>query len=79
VVTGTLKKPAVRPEMGNVAARGGLAVVLGAVTAGLGALLPLLEFGKRKEPSACSTLMSQAKADTGVKESDLKPRNNQKK
>ena len=79
VVTGTLKKPAVRPEMGNVVARGGLAVVLGVITAGLGALLPLLEFGKREKPSACATLMSQAKADAGVKESDLTPRNNRKK
>jgi uncharacterized protein involved in outer membrane biogenesis len=79
VVTGTLKKPAVRPEMGNVVARGGLAVVLGVMTAGLGALLPLLEFGKREKPSACATLMSQAKADASVKESDLTPRNNRKK
>ena len=79
VVTGTLKKPAVRPEMGNVVARGGLAVVLGVITAGPGALLPLLEFGKREKPSACATLMSQAKADAGVKESDLTPRNNRKK
>ena len=79
VLTGTLKKPAVRPEMGNVAARGALAIALGAVTAGLGALLPLLEFGTRNEASACTTLMNQAKADTGVKQSDMKPRNNQKK
>jgi len=42
-------------------------------------LLPLLEFGKREKPSACATLMSQAKADAGVKESDLTPRNNRKK
>jgi hypothetical protein len=79
VLTGTLKQPAVRPEMGNVAVRGALAIALGAVTAGIGALLPLLEFGKRKEPSACTTLMSQAKADTGVKQSDMKPRTNPKK
>jgi len=69
----------VRPEMGNVVARGGLAVVLGVITAGLGALLPLLEFGKRKQPSACALLMNQAKADAGVKASDLTPRNNRKK
>ena len=79
VITGSLKKPAVRPEMGNVVARGGLAVVLGVITAGLGALLPLLEFGKRKQPSACALLMNQAKADAGVKASDLTPRNNRKK
>ncbi|MDB5809430.1 MAG: rane protein AsmA family [Betaproteobacteria bacterium] len=77
LVTGTFKAPKARPEMGNVAVRGGLAVVLGAVTAGIGALLPLLEFGKR-EDNNCVALMNEAKADAGVKESELKPRNNKK-
>ena len=75
VITGTLKTPVVRPEMGNVIARGGLALALGAVTAGIGALLPLLEFGKPKE-TRCAELMTQAKADTGVKYSDMTPRKN---
>lgn len=73
VVTGTLKTPAPRPEMGNVVARGGLALALGAVTAGIGALLPLLEFGKPKE-SNCKELMEATKKDVGVKQSDLQPR-----
>ena len=76
-ITGTFKTPVVRPELGGALARGGLAVALGAVTAGLGALIPLLEFGQRKE-SNCAALMSQAKADTGLKASDIAPRNNKK-
>jgi uncharacterized protein involved in outer membrane biogenesis len=72
VVTGTLKSPTARPEMGNVVARGGLAVALGAVTAGLGALLPLLEFGQPRE-SNCTALMAEAKSDAGVKTSDMAP------
>jgi AsmA family protein len=73
VVTGPFKKPSVHPEMGKVVARGGLAVVLGALTAGIGALLPLLEFGKDKE-SNCAALMSQTKSDAGIKQSDIAPR-----
>ena len=72
-VTGPFKNPSVHPEMGKVVARGGLAVVLGALTAGIGALLPLLEFGKDKD-SNCAALMSQAKSDAGVKQSDIAPR-----
>ena len=74
LVTGTFKAPVVRPEMGNVIARGALAAAVGAVTAGIGALLPLLEFGKSKD-SNCTALMAQAKADVGVKASDMAPRN----
>jgi hypothetical protein len=72
-VGGTLQTPVVRPEMGNVIARGGLAVVLGALTAGVGTLVPLLDFGK-DEDSNCGALIEQAKADAGVKASDLVPR-----
>lgn len=72
-VTGPFKNPSVHPEMGKVVARGGLAVVLGALTAGIGALLPLLEFGKNKD-SNCAALMSQAKSDAGIKQSDIAPR-----
>ena len=72
-VTGSFKNPLVRPEMGGVIARGGLAVALGAATAGMGALIPLLEFGKNKD-SNCAALMSQAKSDAGVKASDMAPR-----
>jgi uncharacterized protein involved in outer membrane biogenesis len=73
LVTGSFKKPKVKPDMGKVVARGGLAAGLGAVTAGIGALLPLLEFGKKKD-SNCTALMSQAKSDAGIKQSDIKPR-----
>jgi uncharacterized protein involved in outer membrane biogenesis len=73
VVTGTFKTPAVKPEMGKAIARGGLAVAVGVVTAGLGTLIPLLDFGKKTD-SHCAELMNQAKADTGVKESDMTPR-----
>ena len=73
LVTGTFKSPVVRPEMGNVIARGALAVAVGAVTAGIGALLPLLEFGQPKD-SNCTTLMAQTKADVGVRQSDMAPR-----
>ncbi len=72
-ISGTLKHPVVRPEMGNVIARVGLAAALGSVTAGIGALIPLLEFGE-KEPSHCTELIAQAKADVGVKASDMAPR-----
>lgn len=72
-ITGSFKTPLVRPEVGGALARGGLAVALGAVTAGIGALIPLLDFGKDKN-SNCTALMSQAKSDAGVKASDMAPR-----
>jgi len=71
-ISGPFKNPAVHPELGKAAVRGGLALALGAVTAGVGALIPLLEFGKAQE-SHCTTLLSQAKADTGIKQSDVAP------
>jgi uncharacterized protein involved in outer membrane biogenesis len=73
VVSGTFKKPSAKPDMGQVIARGGIAVGLGALTAGVGALIPLLEFSKDK-PSNCAALMTQAKADAGIRQSDIKPR-----
>jgi uncharacterized protein involved in outer membrane biogenesis len=72
-ISGTFTHPLVRPELGGAVARGGLAVVLGAVTAGIGALIPLLDFGKDKE-SHCTALISQAKSDAGVKTSDMTSR-----
>ena len=72
-IAGTLKHPTVSPEMGNVIVRGGLAVALGIATAGIGALIPLLEFGKEGQ-NQCAELVAQAKADTGVKASDMAPR-----
>ena len=72
-ITGTFKNPVLRPEMGKVLGRGGLAVALGALTSGVGALIPLLDFGKHQE-SNCAALISQAKSDAGVKASDMAPR-----
>jgi len=73
VVSGTFKKPSVKPDMGKVVARGGLAVGLGVLTGGIGALIPLLEFGKDKAGN-CAALMTQAKSDAGIKQSDIRPR-----
>ena len=61
-------------QPGMVAAlRGGLAVALGFATGGVGALLPLLDFGTAKD-SDCAALMKEARAETGVKASDMQPR-----
>jgi uncharacterized protein involved in outer membrane biogenesis len=73
-VGGTFQAPVVRPELQGVAVRGGLAVALGVVTGGVGALLPLLDFGNKKTDSDCAGLLSQAAATTGVKASDAKPK-----
>ena len=73
LISGTFKTPVLRPEMGGVIARGGLAVALGAATAGIGALIPLLDFGTDQD-SNCRALLSEAKSDTGIKASDLAPR-----
>jgi len=72
-ITGPLMSPVVRPEMANAFARGGLAVALGVVTGGIGALIPLLEFGEKKQ-SQCALLTAQAKAEVGVKAADVAPR-----
>jgi len=72
-ITGTFKTPAVRPVMGKAIARGAIAAALGVATAGIGALIPLLDVGKDQE-SNCVELMNKAKADAGIKQSDLAPR-----
>ena len=71
-ITGSFGSPVARPELGGVVTRGGLAVALGTVTAGIGALIPLLDFGKKSD-SNCSALINQAKEDAGVKASDITP------
>lgn len=73
LVIGTFKKPSVRPDMRKVVARGGIAAGLGVITGGIGALIPLLELGKKKD-SNCAALISQAKSDAGIKQSDIAPR-----
>ena len=69
-ITGTFDSPVARPELGGVITRGGLAVAIGAATAGIGALIPLLDFGNKKD-SNCHALIAQTKADVGVKASDI--------
>ena len=59
-ITGTFKNPTVRPELGPVAARGAIAIALGVATAGLGALIPLIDPG-RKESANCFALVNSAK------------------
>ena len=46
VVGGTMAKPAVRPEMGNLIARTGAAIALGIVATPAAAMIPFLEAGK---------------------------------
>jgi uncharacterized protein involved in outer membrane biogenesis len=70
VVTGPFKKPSVHPDMGKVGARGGLALGLGVLTSGIGVLIPLLDFGEDKL-SNCAELLTQAKSDAGIKQSDI--------
>ena len=70
-ITGTFSAPVARPELGGALVRGGAAVVLGVATAGIGALLPLLDFGKDRD-SNCAALISEAKSDVGVKASDIR-------
>jgi uncharacterized protein involved in outer membrane biogenesis len=72
LVAGTFNKPSVHPDMSKVVARGAVAVGLGVLTAGIAAMIPLLEFSKGK-PSNCAALVSQAKSDAGIKQSDIKP------
>lgn len=73
LVIGTFKNPSVRPDMRKVVARGGIAAGLGVITGGIGALIPLLELGEKKD-SNCAALISQAKSDAGIKQSDIAPR-----
>jgi AsmA family protein len=71
-VTGSFMSPVLKPELGRAAVRGGLAVALGVATAGVGALIPLVDFGKRGD-SNCPALLAQARAEAGVQAGDLKP------
>jgi AsmA family protein len=71
-VTGSFEAPVLKPEMGAAAMRGGLAVALGVATAGAGALIPLLDFGKRSD-SNCPALLAQARSEAGVQAADTKP------
>lgn len=72
-VTGSFVKPVLRPQLQEGMVRGGLALALGAVTGGIGALIPLLDAGGAKD-SNCAALIGQAGQETGVKPSDMQPR-----
>ncbi len=72
-VSGSFMAPVLKPELQAATLRGGLAVALGLATGGVGALIPLLDFGTGKN-SDCAALMGEAKAGTGVKASDMQPR-----
>jgi uncharacterized protein involved in outer membrane biogenesis len=72
LVTGTFIKPKVKPDTTKVATRVGASVGLAAVTVGVAGLIPLLDFGDKKD-SNCAALMDQAKSDAGIKQSDIAP------
>jgi uncharacterized protein involved in outer membrane biogenesis len=55
-IKGTFKNPKVGPDIPRAAMRGAAAVALGAVTGGLGALIPLIDFGGAQD-SNCAELM----------------------
>ncbi len=72
LVTGKLIKPKAKPDTSKVVQRGALAVGLAAVTVPVAGLIPLLDFGDKKD-SNCAALMDQAKSDAGIRESDVAP------
>ncbi|MGE5894385.1 MAG: AsmA family protein [bacterium] len=71
IVTGTLIKPKFKPGT-KVLTRAGAAVGLAALTVPVAGLIPLLDFGDKKD-SNCAALMDQAKSDAGIKQSDIAP------
>ncbi|HTP03801.1 MAG TPA: AsmA family protein [Nitrospirota bacterium] len=73
LVTGTLIKPKFKADTKKVATRGAVAVGLAAVTIPVAGLIPLLDFGDKKD-SNCAALMDQAKSDAGIKQSDITPK-----
>jgi uncharacterized protein involved in outer membrane biogenesis len=72
LVTGTFIKPKVKPDTTTVATRVGASVGLAALTVGVAGLIPLLDFGDKKD-SNCAALMDQAKSDAGIKQGDIAP------
>lgn len=72
-ITGSFNNPAVHAELTNAVTRGSLAVALGVATAGVGTLIPLLDFGHH-ETGNCAALMDETEANAGIKQSDLAPR-----
>ena len=66
VIGGTFKVPVVSPSLGQVAARVGAAVGLGALAPPL-AILPFVDLGDAKDVD-CRTLNEDARARTGTTE-----------
>ena len=64
-VTGSFKKPSVRPEVKELALRGGAAIALGIVATPLAALIPTIQFGTG-EDNACAGLVGRAQAPARV-------------
>jgi AsmA family protein len=58
-IKGTFKEPKVGPDIPRAAGRGVAAVALGWVTGGVGALIPLVDFGGAKD-SDCGALIEDA-------------------
>ncbi|HEV7799966.1 MAG TPA: hypothetical protein VGP15_02710, partial [Burkholderiales bacterium] len=58
-ISGTFSNPKVAPDMTQAAGRGAAAVALGVLTGGVGAILPLLDFGGAKD-SNCAQLIQEA-------------------
>ncbi len=59
-LAGTLKNPAIRPQVGEIAARAGAAVALGVLLTPLAALLPTIQLGV-DDPEACNSLLPAAR------------------
>jgi AsmA family protein len=72
LVTGPFIQPKAKPDTTKVATRIGASVGLAAVTVGVAGLIPLLDFGDKKD-SNCAALMNQARSDAGIKQSDIAP------
>jgi hypothetical protein len=64
-IGGTFKNPQAGPDLKNAAGRGAMAVVLGVATGGLGAFIPLVDFGGA-QASDCAALIQGANADVSA-------------
>ncbi|HYH43270.1 MAG TPA: AsmA family protein, partial [Burkholderiales bacterium] len=58
-IKGTFKDPKVGPDFQKAALRGAAAVALGLATSGIGAIIPLIDFGGAKD-SDCKALIDEA-------------------
>jgi len=61
LVTGRIRQPAVRPDVGRLTMRAGVAAVLGLVLGPPGALLPLVQLGLARDAD-CPQLVARAEA-----------------